>query len=72
MKKLIVLFSAIVFSISVFDEPSILETIQASFKNDNEIIIENRNTFDLVFVNGAWWIYEYDQDAKLINMYLAE
>jgi len=30
------------------------------------------HTFVWVFREGVWWIYEYDEDGKLVNEYPAE
>ncbi|MBK8983931.1 MAG: hypothetical protein IPM38_16830 [Ignavibacteria bacterium] len=35
--------------------------------NSNRIIYSH--TYEYVFKDGMWWIYEYDEDGGLINMY---
>ncbi len=30
------------------------------------------NTYELVFKDGTWWIYEYDEDGGLVNIYPAD
>jgi len=30
------------------------------------------HTYELVFKDGRWWIYEYDEDGGLVNTYPAD
>lgn len=30
------------------------------------------HSYKLVFQNGMWWIYEYDEDGGLVNIYPAD
>ncbi len=34
--------------------------------------IKLTHTYVRVFADGAWWIYEYDEDGRLVNIYAAE
>lgn len=43
-------------------------------KNESNLpslLLNNRisNSFELVFKDGQWWIYEYDEDGRLINVF---
>jgi hypothetical protein len=74
MKKL-------VFIICLFLFTSILSPISSEgnskVKSDKElfrdqITYKTDHTFLRQFEFGVWWIYEYDEDGKLVNEYPAE
>lgn len=46
-------------------------TIYHSLK-PNAYGIELYHTYEHVFADGVWWIYEYDEDGRLVNIYPAE
>lgn len=37
--------------------------------NNQNQICEDGYTYDRVFEGGIWWIYVYDTDGRLINIY---
>ncbi len=43
--------------------------IESRYNSNLNIII---NTYELVFKDGIWWIYEYDEDGGLVNIYPAD
>lgn len=74
MKKLILAAALFLFTtFSVSSKANSLESksnwIDYQIKsNPNKI----SNTFEYVFKDGVWWIYEYDEDGRLVNIYPAE
>ena len=72
MKKIVLLISAIVFSISVFDEPLFLKYVQTDLNNSIGFNNNLSNTFKLIYLNGAWWIYEFDEVGLVVNIFPAD
>ncbi|MEO7357979.1 MAG: hypothetical protein ABIY50_10735 [Ignavibacteria bacterium] len=68
MKKIIIIFLLTVNSVSFGNLVSY--STKNEFKSDKKIFTSTQtHTYVRVLINGKWWIYEYDEDGKLINVY---
>lgn len=68
MKKLICFIIGIFLfgcSNNLMAEQTLMENPKVFSFSTKEI----RNTFDLVFKDGIWWVYEYDEEGRIINSY---
>lgn len=72
MKKIVLLISAIVFSISFFDGPLFLKNVKTDLSNSIGFNNNLSNTFKLIYSNGSWWIYEFDEDGLVVNIFTAD
>ena len=66
MKKVIlVILSFVVWSAT---SVGLANSISKVFNSETELSIKLSHTFVRVYVDGNWWIYEYDEDGKLVNV----
>jgi hypothetical protein len=67
MKNLI---AAVVFVLSFIPFSTKADSINNWKEHSVKLISDNiSNTFELVFRDGKWWIYEYNEDGGLVNIY---
>lgn len=70
MKKLIFIISfLLIFSKALFAFENINNS---NYPNTHASIatIENKEyTYKRIFIDGMWWIYVYDEDGALVNIY---
>ncbi len=45
------------------------QTLMDNHKEFSSSTKEIRNTFELVFKDGIWWVFEYDEEGRVINTY---
>ncbi len=68
MKKLICFIISILLfgcSVNLMAE----QTLMDNHKEFSSPTKEIRNTFELVFKDGIWWVFEYDEEGRVINTY---
>lgn len=74
MKKVIILIA--LFAFSFFTNQSNANNQSANFAEKNYASKVTHITFDhtyeYIFKDGIWWVYEYDEDGRLVDVYPVE
>lgn len=74
MKKVIIVIA--LFAFSFFTNQSNANNYSANFAQLNYVSKVNNitfeHTYEYVFKDGIWWVYVYDGDGRLIDVYPVE
>jgi hypothetical protein len=74
MKKVIIAIA--LFAVSFFTNQSTANNHSANFAEKiyaskvTQITIDH--TYEYIFKDGIWWVYEYDGDGRLVDAYPVE
>ena len=70
MKGLKLIFCILFISISLFSYDRIIHKVSSSTSEQYlETVSAGDYIYERKYINGMWWIYVYDEDGSLVNVY---